>query len=80
MKVAATPDPPLARLQISTPNPTRIQRDIRSASHPKIGAVTMYETRNAVASEPIFASACGSPGKSWWLIFDSTAASTWRSM
>jgi uncharacterized protein YjeT (DUF2065 family) len=37
----ANPDQPLARLQIATLIPINIQREKRSASHPKIGAVNM---------------------------------------
>ena len=53
---ATQPDAPLARLQRMTPMATIVQRDMRSASQPKIGAVSMYETIKAIARVPI--SAC----------------------
>src|SRR4051794_7510596 len=55
VNVCAKPDAPLARLQMPTEMPTSTQRDIRPASQPKIGAAIMYESRNAVASEPVLA-------------------------
>jgi hypothetical protein len=49
----ARPEAPEARLHRITPIPMIAQRRVRSASHPKIGAVSMYETMNAVASRPM---------------------------
>ena len=60
---------------------------MRSARIPKIGAASMYETRNAVASAPVLAmdaiscSRAGPPvaiaaGKNAWRMSGSTAAST----
>jgi hypothetical protein len=40
-KDVASPDQPLARLQIATLVPINIQREKRSANQPKIGAVNM---------------------------------------
>ena len=75
MTEVASPDPPLARLQRTTPTATSIQRDVRSPSQPNTGENTMYETRNAVASQPIWA--CVAPKYS--RMSGSTAASTCRS-
>ena len=47
MYVTASPDAPLASVQTVTPNPTSSQRDIRSASQPKIGA-EIEELRSGV--------------------------------
>ena len=80
VKLAASPDPPLARLHNATLIPHRIQREYRSASQPNSGAKIMYEMMNAVCSEPIFALAAGSLRKKVSSIFGKTAARTWRSM
>jgi hypothetical protein len=90
--VVANPDAPLAKLQTATEIPTRIHRDMRSASMPKIGAAIMYDRRKAVASEPVLAIAaiisCWAEaaeadlvsGKKWARISGSTAARMYRSM
>jgi len=62
-EVSASPDPALARLQAATPRATIRQRGTRSANQPNTGAVTMYVTRKAVASAPVFASASGSSAR-----------------
>jgi hypothetical protein len=80
--VPANPEAPVAKLQIKTLAPTNSHRDIRSASHPKIGAAIMYDSKNAVANDPIFAKVAA-----FWFdpknvldISGSTAASIYRSM
>src|SRR4051794_13402847 len=86
--VPARPDAPVARLQIATAAPTMTQRFTRPASELRIGAAIMYETRKAVASEPVLAMAAISSslaeaadaaavvawGKNWARISGSTAA------
>jgi hypothetical protein len=60
--IAASPVAPEARLHKITPIPMIVHRRVRSASQPKTGAPTMYETMNAVASSPVHPLASGSPG------------------
>src|SRR6266496_2053633 len=51
-KLAARPDPPLARLQSRTPTPIRAQREYRSDKRPNNGAAIMYITMKPVLNRP----------------------------
>ena len=80
-KLTAKPEAAVARLHKITVHPTINQREKRSESQPRMGALSMYVTRNALPSVPLIAIALTSVAeKKVARIHGSTAARTCRSM
>src|SRR6266704_3169291 len=69
LNVAARPEPPLATLHKITAEPMMIQRYARSASRPRIGALTMYVTKNASPNQPVRIIAFGSLGDAFFVTY-----------